>query len=110
MSEEVDGPIPIGERHGKTYLITVKPPQEKYWSSDKDFEDLEGEVMITLHYRDRSGTQEEVARIDNSHGKMHLHRFYSEEENVEDVDMDFQDAIGYILDNWEHLADTKERK
>lgn len=108
MSEEVDGPIPIGEKYGKTFLITVKPPQKKYWESNQDFEEKAGEIMITVHYRDQNGKKEEIARIDNSHGEMHLHRFYSEQENTEKIDMNFQEALDYIYSNWEHLADIKE--
>lgn len=110
MSEEVDGPIPIGDRNGKTYLITVKPPHREYWNSDENFGDLEGEIMISLRSRDDHGNEERLARIDNSHGSMHLHRFYSEEENTEQVEMDFTEALEYIYENWQHLADVHEEK
>lgn len=110
MPDETDGPIPIGKRHGKTYIVTVRPPQRKYWNSDKNFEDIEGEIMISLRSRDNQGNEEKIARIDNSHGSMHLHRFYSEENNIEEVDMNYQEALDYIYNDWERLADIKERK
>jgi hypothetical protein len=109
MSEEADGPIPIGERDGKVYLIAVKPPQQEYWESDRDYENREGEISITLFSRGDNG-QEEIARIDNSHGSMHIHRFYSEEENSEQVEMGFTEALEYIYENWQHLADVHEEK
>lgn len=39
---------------------------------------------------------------------MHIHRFYSDENNTEEVDMDYEEAKEYIYDNWQHFADINE--
>lgn len=31
MGVSEDGPFPIGLRHGKAYLLTVKPPSDFYY-------------------------------------------------------------------------------
>jgi len=108
--EEADGPFPIGRRHGKVYLLTVKPPQKEYWERDRDFEDAEGSISITLIARDQHGNEEDILRIDNSHEDMgiHKHRFYSKEDDWEELDMNFPEALEHVYENWQHYADVNE--
>jgi len=110
MDDEAHGPHPLGEYRGRVYRLTVKPPPGKYYSSTEDYEEIEGTVMLKIDYEDEEGNTGKVVRIDNSHGKMHVHKFYSEENGEETISMTYREAYQELTENWLHYAKTHHRK
>lgn len=110
MDEEAQGPHVLGEYRDRVYRLTVKPPEGKYYGSSENYEEIEGAVMLKIDYEDMDGNTEDVVRIDNSHGHMHKHKFYSEEEGKEPVNMSYQEAYQELTKNWLHYAKTHYKK
>lgn len=100
----------LGEMYGRKYFLVAKPGMKEYSETqDIEYEELEGAVSLSVTYR-KNGEEEEIVRIDNSHGYMHIHRFYSEQENTEELDIKYNEALKYIMENWKRLARQFHKK
>ncbi len=60
------------------------------------------EFSVSLFYRDPEKEENiEIARIDSSHGYVHIHRFYRSDPEKENIDIDtWQEALEFLRDKW----------
>ncbi len=94
--------IPVGKWRGRTYNMTVRPDYTNLEDTENIGEKLH--VSINVYYREK-GEKHEIVRIDNSHSYMHIHRLYSaQEEDVEEIQMTYWEAMKYIQQNLERFA------
>lgn len=65
--------------------------------------------ILNIYYRE-DGEKHEIVRIDNSHDYMHIHRLYtSQEDDVEEVKMNYWGSMKYIQENLERFARLYDR-
>lgn len=93
--------LQAGEYHGNVYFVHVRA--EPSYHSPDDF-------SVTLYYNEpETKSNVQVARIDNSHGYVHIDRLYRRDEDREALDLDFWEAVEHIERRWRTYARSHER-
>lgn len=61
---------------------------------------------ISIYFSDpEEGEKEEIVRLDNSHGYVHMHRFFESQDSVEDKpSLDAFSGYDYLKANWQRFA------
>ncbi len=101
---------------GKGYSLEYKIGEYKgvkvllYWEAQSST-DEPVEFSTGLTYFDRKTEKRvKLARIDNSHGRVHIHRFWRGQKKGEDLKWRgdnlelFWRAIEYLQDNWKNFV------
>lgn len=94
--------ITAGTWKGRIYNMTVRPNSKKLEETENVEEKFH--VNINIHYREGQ-EKHEIVRIDNSHDYMHIHKFYStQEDERETIDMGYWQAMNYLQENLDRFA------
>lgn len=96
MTDEYDQPL--GKIRGKAFALVVRATP-----GYNDPEDFSASIIVIQSLTE----DEEVVRIDNSHGKgPHIHRLYRRGEPEEPFDGGLWEAIEQLQENWRTYAQS----
>ena len=99
MSKSIENEL--GTYNGHSYFLCGK--------ADPGFNDPSYFAAI-IYFRDSSATENvEIARIDNAHGRAHLHKLDRSTEEQEYKDVDQWDAMKFLEDNWRTYAEMYQK-
>jgi hypothetical protein len=94
--------ITAGKWNGRIYNMTVHPNYTKLENTEDIEENFH--VSINIYYRE-NGEEHEIARIDNSHDYMHIHRLYTSQENdKEEINLSYWESVDYLRENLTQFA------
>lgn len=97
----------IGYYRNRPYTLLIRPDYSGLTDTDSVEDNYRVSIVIYFRYE---GEEHEIVRIDNSHGYMHIHRFYnSQDEEREEIDLNFWKAIEYVKENWKRFAKLYDR-
>lgn len=99
MSKRFDDEL--GEFSGETYFLGVRA--DPGYNNPTDF-------SVTIYFRDASEQEGvEVAKIDNAHGRTHLHKLYRTKPEKEYVDVDVWGAMDRLRNKWRLYAEMYQK-
>jgi len=89
--------LPLDDYAGRPYFLAIR--------GEPDLESPD-EFAVTLYYKDAETEQRhEVARIDNTeHGGTHIDKFYTEEQDKQQMDLTLWGAVQYLIDHHPEYA------
>lgn len=86
---------------GRKYFLRIR--------ADPGFNNPE-DFAVVIYYRDaETGENEQIARVDTSHGYTHFDREYHREQPKEKVDWSLWEAVEKLRSNWRTYAEGYEK-